>query len=76
MAVPKSGKVGAGIQILGTNLNGATRVAFNGAGATFHVNSSGSAISTSVPSGATTGTVQVTLASGAILSSNVEFQVR
>jgi len=72
---PASGKVGAAVKILGTNLTGATSVSFNGTAAVFTVNSTGSAISTTVPVGATTGTVQVVTPNGT-LSSNVPFRVR
>ncbi|HEV2178604.1 MAG TPA: choice-of-anchor tandem repeat GloVer-containing protein [Terriglobia bacterium] len=70
---PTSGKAGSAVSILGTNLTGATSVSFNGTAATFTVVSS-SLITTSVPSGATTGTVQVVTPSGT-LSSNVPFRV-
>jgi uncharacterized repeat protein (TIGR03803 family) len=70
---PTSGKVGADVRILGTNLTGATSVTFNGTTATIISNSS-SEIKTSVPTGATTGTVKVTTLSG-MLKSNVEFRV-
>jgi large repetitive protein len=70
---PTSGNVGAAITILGTSLTGATSVTFNGIAATFTVVSS-SEITTTVPTGATTGTVQVVTPSGT-LSSNVPFQV-
>jgi uncharacterized repeat protein (TIGR03803 family) len=73
--VPASGNVGAAVIILGTNLTGATSVSFNGTAAAFTVNSSGAAISTTVPAGAATGTVQVTLSDGKLLSSNVPFRV-
>ncbi len=68
-----SGKVGAAVKILGTNLTGATSVTFNGTGAVFRV-ASASLITTTVPAGATTGTVQVVTPSGT-LSSNVPFRV-
>jgi uncharacterized repeat protein (TIGR03803 family) len=68
-----SGRVGASVRILGTNLNGATSVTFNGTPAVFKV-VSGSLISTTVPAGATTGPVQVVTPSGT-LTSNVNFQV-
>jgi len=71
--VPSSGNVGAAVEILGTNLTGATNVTFNGTTTVFTVISS-SEISTSVPVGATTGAVQVVTPSG-VLSSNVPFQV-
>jgi len=72
--LPTSGKVGAAVKILGTNLTGATSVSFNGTGAVFRVVSS-SEITTAVPAGASTGTVQVVTPNGT-LSSNVPFRVR
>jgi uncharacterized repeat protein (TIGR03803 family) len=72
-AVPTVGKIGAKVKILGTKLTGATSVSFNGTAAAFAVVSA-SEITTSVPAGATTGTVQVTTPS-ATLSSNAVFQV-
>jgi uncharacterized repeat protein (TIGR03803 family) len=72
--LPTSGKVGANITILGSNLTGTTAVEFNGTPATFTVVSS-TEITTTVPTGATTGTVSVT-AAAKTLSSNVAFQVR
>jgi uncharacterized repeat protein (TIGR03803 family) len=70
---PTSGKVGAAVTILGTDLTGATSVTFNGKAATFTV-VSGSEITTKVPTGATTGKVKVKTPSGT-LTSNVEFTV-
>ncbi len=70
---PASGKVGAAVKILGTNLTGATSVTFNGTAATFAVVSK-SKITTTVPAGATTGTVKVTTSSGT-LKSNTKFRV-
>jgi len=72
--IPTSGQVGTKVTILGTNLTGATAVHFNGTAATFKVVGS-SAIKTTVPVGATSGTVTVTTAGGATLNSNVAFQV-
>jgi uncharacterized repeat protein (TIGR03803 family) len=71
---PASGKVGSLIQILGTDLTGATAVRFNGTAAVFKVVSN-TLIAADVPSGATTGKVQVTIPSG-MLVSNVTFHVR
>jgi hypothetical protein len=72
---PASGKVGAVVEILGTDLTGATRVTFNGTPAVIESSSSSaSAITTTVPAGATSGKVQVTTPSGT-LSSNVAFRV-
>ncbi|MHB8215409.1 MAG: choice-of-anchor tandem repeat GloVer-containing protein [Candidatus Sulfotelmatobacter sp.] len=71
--LPTSGKVGAAVKILGTSLTGATSVTFNGTAATFTVVSS-SEITTTVPTGATTGKVQV-VRPGGTLSSNVSFRV-
>src|ERR1039457_6042894 len=45
---PRSGEVGTVVEILGTDLTGTTSVSFNGTAATFTVNLSGSAISTTV----------------------------
>ena len=70
-----AGEVGARVTLLGTNLTGATSVTFNGTPTTFTVNSSGSAIATTVPAGATTGTVQV-VTPGGTLNSNVVYTVR
>jgi uncharacterized repeat protein (TIGR03803 family) len=70
---PPYGKVGAAIKILGTNLTGATSVSFNGTAAVFTV-VSGSEITTTVPSGASSGKVQVVTPSGT-LSSNASFRV-
>jgi uncharacterized repeat protein (TIGR03803 family) len=70
---PSSGAVGATVKILGTNLTGATSVTFNGTAAVFTVVSR-SLIATTVPAGATSGKVQVTVPSGT-LTSNVRFTV-
>ncbi|MFY9741352.1 MAG: choice-of-anchor tandem repeat GloVer-containing protein [Candidatus Sulfotelmatobacter sp.] len=70
---PTVGKVGAEVKILGTDLNGASAVTFNGTAATFTVISA-SLITATVPAGATTGTVQVVTPNGA-LNSNVRFRV-
>jgi len=72
-ARPSSGKVGAKVTILGGNLKGATAVSFNGSAATFAVVSE-SEITTTVPTGATSGTVEVTIPSGT-LKSNTKFRV-
>lgn len=72
--IPTAGKVGAKVSILGYKLTGAAKVTFNGTPAAFTVNSTGTEIATTVPAGATTGTVQV-LTRGGPLSSNVPFRV-
>ena len=69
---PTIGQVGAPVTIFGSNLTGAS-VFFNNAEATIITNT-GSAITTTVPAGATTGTVQVTVPSGNLVS-NTNFQV-
>jgi uncharacterized repeat protein (TIGR03803 family) len=74
ITLPTSGKTGSTVSILGTNLTGATSVTFNGAEAPFTVNSTGSAIATTAPAGATSGVVEVVTPSGT-LSSNVPFRV-
>ena len=71
--VPASGQLGTGVAILGTSLAGATGVTFNGTAATFTIVSP-SLIKTTLPAGATTGTVQV-VTPGGTLSSNVPFRV-
>lgn len=73
--LPTSARVGTTVKILGNNLKGATSVTFNGTKATFTVDSTGTAITTTVPTGATTGFVKVTTASGKVLTSNVKFRV-
>ena len=73
--LPTSGKVGAFVKILGSNLTGVSSVTFNGTPAAFAVSSSSeSEISTTVPAGATSGKVQVVTPSGT-LSSNLPFRV-
>jgi uncharacterized repeat protein (TIGR03803 family) len=54
---PTSGKVGTKVTILGNNLERATSVTFNGTAAVFKASSTN--ITTTVPTGATTGTVEV-----------------
>ena len=68
-----SGKVGAAVKILGTNLTGASSVGFNGTAAVFTVVSS-SEITTTVPAGASTGKVEVVTPTRT-LSSYVSFRV-
>jgi uncharacterized repeat protein (TIGR03803 family) len=70
---PTSGAVGSSVIVLGTNLTEASGVSFNGTPASFTVISPG-AISATVPSGATSGTVEVTTP-GMTLDSNVPFAV-
>jgi uncharacterized repeat protein (TIGR03803 family) len=72
-ALPASGNIGAAVIILGNNLTGATSVNFNGTPAKFRVVSS-TEITTTVPSGATTGLLKVTTPSRT-LTSNVKFRV-
>jgi uncharacterized repeat protein (TIGR03803 family) len=72
-AVPPSRGIGARVIILGQGLTGATAVTFNGVTAAFTVNSD-TEITTSVPAGAKTGSVQVTTPTGT-LSTKVAFAV-
>jgi uncharacterized repeat protein (TIGR03803 family) len=67
---PKSGKVGAAVNILGTNLQGATSVTFNRTLATFRVVSN-SQITTVVPTAATTGEIRVVTPGGTLRSNGV-----
>ena len=71
--LPTSGKVGATVKILGSDLTGATGVSFNGTAAVFEVVSN-SEITATVPAGAIAGRVQVATPGGT-LSSNVPFRV-
>jgi uncharacterized repeat protein (TIGR03803 family) len=73
-ARPTSGKEGAAVTILGSNMEGATRVTFNKSAAQFKVVSNSEIIAT-VPSGATTGPVEVTTPRGN-LKSNLSFTVK
>ena len=70
---PSSGNVGAAVNILGTDLTGATSVSFDGTAAVFTVVGH-SLITATVPAGASSGEVQV-VTPGGTLSSNVPFQV-
>jgi uncharacterized repeat protein (TIGR03803 family) len=69
---PTSGKVGTHVTILGNNLASATSVTFNGTKATFKA--SGTYITTTVPTGATTGSVEVATPKKT-LKSDVPFRV-
>ncbi len=68
------GEIGAKVKILGTDLTGATAVTFNGTAAAFTVVSK-SEISTTVPAGATSGSVVVTTP-GAALGSSQAYTVK
>jgi uncharacterized repeat protein (TIGR03803 family) len=72
--VQEAGAAGAPVIIFGNGLTGATSVTFNGTAATFTVVSD-TEITTTVPAGATTGSIQVVTASSGTLSSNVAFVV-
>lgn len=71
--VPTSGPTKTAVIILGNNLTGATNVAFNGADASFIV-ASDTEIKAVVPTGATTGSVQVVTPNGT-LNSNIPFRI-
>jgi IPT/TIG domain len=64
---PASGAAGASVTITGTAFTGATAVSFNGASATFTVNSA-TQISATVPPAATTGAISVTAPGGTATS--------
>ena len=66
---PTSGPVGTSVTINGLHLTGATSVTFNGTSATFTVNS-GSKITATVPSGATTGKIAVVKPTGTATSTD------
>jgi uncharacterized repeat protein (TIGR03803 family) len=61
---PFAAKVGQVIEILGTNLTGATAITFNGTPAITFTVRSGNQITVTVPSGATTGPVEVVTPKG------------
>ena len=68
-----SGEAGASVKILGSDLTGTSSVTFNGTVATFKFVSQYE-ITTTVPTGATTGTIQV-VTPGGTLNSNVVYTV-
>jgi uncharacterized repeat protein (TIGR03803 family) len=71
--LPNSGGKGTIVNILGTNLKGASSVKFNGSSAPYIVLSPTQILAV-VPAAATTGTVQV-VTPGGTLSSNVPFRI-
>jgi len=64
---PMSGAPGTAVKLLGHGFTGATAVKFNGVSATFTVDSR-TQISTSVPQGATSGPLSVTVSTGTLTS--------
>jgi PKD repeat protein len=67
---PTSAPVGTSLDILGTGFSGASSVTFNGTNASFTVDSD-SELHATVPSGATTGPIAVTTASGTATSASL-----
>ena len=65
---PTSGSIGTSVTINGTGFVGASSVRFNGTSAGFSVNAGGTQILTTVPSGATTGSITVMNPSGTATS--------
>lgn len=62
---PTSGAIGTNMTVTGANFTGATGVAFNNTTTTaFTVNTAGTQITTTVPTGATTGRIGVTTPAG------------
>ncbi len=72
--LPTAGAVGATLKILGNNLTGATAVSFNGTNQPDFTVVSSTEITTTVPTGATTGKVEVTTGSG-VLSTIASFRI-
>ena len=68
---PGSGAVGAAVVIAARNLNGATAVKFNNVNQPAFIVNSGTQITTTVPTGATSGRVTVTTAAGTATSTDV-----
>jgi hypothetical protein len=64
---PTSGPVGTVVKITGTGFTGATAVSFNNVAATFTVDSA-TQITATVPTGATTGKIKVTVGGGTVTS--------
>ena len=64
---PASGGVGVGVTITGVNLAGATALSFHGTSAAILTNTA-TKITTTVPTGATTGTISVTTGGGTAIS--------
>jgi uncharacterized repeat protein (TIGR03803 family) len=71
--IPRSRKVGGTVTVLGNSLTDSTSVSFNGTAAAFTV-VSGSEITATVPTDATTGKVKVVTTHGTLVS-NVPFTV-
>jgi uncharacterized repeat protein (TIGR03803 family) len=71
---PAAGEVDETVKILGSDLTGATSVTFNGTAATFTVVSR-YLITTTVPTGATTGDVEVTTPEGTLSTRTMRFRV-
>ena len=73
---PASGPVGTSVVITGTNLTGATSVTFNNVPATTFTVDSASQITATVPTGATTGKIAVTIpGAGGTATSATDFTV-
>ncbi len=64
---PSSGAPGTSVTVSGTNLTGASAVAFNGTNASYTINSS-SQITATVPANATSGPISVTTSAGTATS--------
>lgn len=64
---PASGSIGSSVVITGANFTGTTAVKFNGVAATFTVNS-GTQITATVPTGASTGSISVVTPGGTATS--------
>jgi hypothetical protein len=71
---PASGPVGTQVTITGSGFTGASKVTFGGAKAATYTVNSGTQITATVPSGATTGNIAVTTAGGSA-SSRTAFTV-
>ncbi|MDO7876857.1 CARDB domain-containing protein [Hymenobacter sp. ASUV-10] len=67
---PASGPIGTVVTVTGSNLTGATAVAINGVNAPVFTVGSATQLTVTVPTGATTGQIAVTTASGTALSTN------
>ena len=68
---PSSGAIGATVVLAGVNLNGATAVRFNGVNAPGFTVNSGTQITVTVPTGATSGRISVATPAGTATSADV-----
>jgi hypothetical protein len=67
---PSRGEIGTNVTVTGTNFTGATALQFNSTNASFTPNTAGTQITTTVPTGATSGRISVTTPAGTGISTS------